>query len=92
MKTVYKFPLSITTKQFITVKTGSIPLHVGLDPSGVPCIWVKCNTETPTSEGLEIRIIGTGHEIPYDAQIHIGSFVQGVYVWHVFTPDKDFPI
>jgi hypothetical protein len=91
MKTIHKNHLQVCTHQILTVREGAIPIHVGLDPKGVPSIYFKVDDTRPHEE-IEIYIMGTGHEIPYGAQIHIGSFVQEPYVWHVFTKDRDFPI
>jgi hypothetical protein len=83
MKTIYKYPIQITDEQDLEIPHG-YPLHVGLDPQGVPCIWFQVNTDHLKSK-VKIHIIGTGNPIPDAAIFYIGSFVQSPFVWHVYT-------
>lgn len=83
MKTIYKYPLEIKGEQ--TIKTGGDGaniIHVGLDPMGTPCIWLEVDTLWPYKD-LPIYIVGTGNPIP-EGRGHVGSFVQGPFVWHVY--------
>ncbi len=84
MTTIWKYPLSITDHQVIDIPGGCEPLHVGLDPVGVPCLWVKVDPER-APRGFHVYIVGTGNPMPDKALSHLGSFSQGVFVWHVFT-------
>jgi len=81
MRTIHKYPLAIVDEQIITTQRSKW-LHVGLDPQGTPCIWAEVDTRNE-SVRRSILIIGTGNPIPYGAK-HIGSFVQGSFVWHVY--------
>ena len=83
MTKIFKYPIKIQQKQEISVPIGVVPIHVGLDPTGEPCIWCVVEIGRPTID-MSIIIIGTGHEMPSEIKVHIGSFVQGPYVWHVF--------
>lgn len=87
MRTVYKYRLNITDEQRIEVqKEAGSPcsiVHVGLDPAGVPCIWMEL-TPGGYIERHVIHIVGTGNPISGSLS-HIGSFVQGPFVWHVYT-------
>lgn len=91
MRTIFKYAIEITDVQVIHVKAGAVPLHVGLDPHGAPCIWMKVNRDYDT-EALVVYVVGTGHPLPTDAEIHLGSFNQGPFVWHVFVKNKETPI
>lgn len=84
MTTIYKYPFYIEDEPSITLPTGYQILHVGLDPQGTPCIWALVNTER--SE-LPVRffLVGTGHPVPSLSTVHIGSFLQGRFVWHLFS-------
>lgn len=86
MKTIYKYPIAITRFQSIYVQPKAKPVHVGLDPQGQPCIWCEAETAANERELLDIFVIGTGHELSCEARNHIGSFVQGLFVWHIYTP------
>jgi len=86
MKTIHKYPIAITDRQDVTMPRSAGIVHVGLDPNGHPCIWAMVETGNPM-EDVAILIIGTGNPIPDDAGYHFGSFVQGPFVWHVYSGD-----
>lgn len=82
MRTVYKYIIKITDEQVISLPLVQL-LHVGLDPSGFPCVWAEVETEMPSSD-VTIFVVGTGHPVP-DGAWHVGSFVQGGFVWHIYA-------
>lgn len=84
MNTVWKFPLEITDMQKIKMPVGAVVVHGGLDPFGVPCLWCQVDDQEYISRYEVIYIVGTGNPIPPDASRHLGSFVQGPFVWHVY--------
>ena len=93
MSTIYKFPLNMqsanrgnTTIPLWDLRLEKV-LHAGLDPQGIPCIWAKVTPTKGMHAVLPINLVGTGIDLgPCDfSSNHIGSFVQGPYVWHVFT-------
>lgn len=90
MDTVFKYPLpgpfGIVTAR---IHREFCPLHVGLDPSGVPCLWCRVNTESETIN-VAMAVVGTGHAIPPNSN-HAGSWVDGPYVWHAFTELRPSP-
>ncbi len=86
-RTIYKFPLAIEEKQKIEflkeAGTTCKIIHVGLDPQDQPCVWIELYVGTyPCS--YEFKIIGTGGRVS-GCDNHVGSFVQGRYVWHVYV-------
>jgi hypothetical protein len=86
MNTIWKYPLRIADFQEVRVKLNGIPIHAGLDPSGSPCVWCEVEEDNTDTEPLHIYIIGTGNPLPSRAREHLGSFVQGPFVWHVYHP------
>lgn len=87
MRTIYKYPIEITDSQKIEMPVGSELIHAGFDPTGTPCVWALVDTATDKCL-QEILIFGTGNPISeghYLSSEHIGSFVQGQFVWHVFA-------
>ena len=52
-----------------------------------PCLWAMVIPESK-KRTYHFKIVGTGHSIPDDAKTrilsHIGTFQDGVYVWHLF--------
>jgi hypothetical protein len=83
MKTIYKYPIKITDEQEIQMPAHANVLHVGLDPQGTPCLWAMVDTAKPM-EPVSVLVVGTGNPMPFEPLRHVGSFVQGPFVWHVF--------
>jgi hypothetical protein len=85
MITIWKYPLAITEEQTLKIPLGYKPLHVGLDPAGVPCLWCKVNTESEPCPAA-VFVVGTGGDADFDYnERYVGSFVDGSFVWHVFA-------
>lgn len=82
-RTIWKFPIKIQEEQTITVPGNPTFLHAGLDPSGQACVWAMVY---PGDEKREHKILlrGTGHPIEVPFGLHLGTFLQGEFVWHVF--------
>lgn len=83
MRTIHKYPIQIADNQNLEVPHGAAIIHVGIDPTGAPCIWADVDTDN-YKVGFPVLVRGTGHPIPSGA-CHVGSFAQGPFVWHVFT-------
>lgn len=87
MRVVYKYPIAITDRQMVAVHkeagTSTKIVHAGLDPNGIPCVWIELIPGTYI-ETYEICVIGTGNPIHGNVE-HIGSFVQKPFVWHIYV-------
>jgi hypothetical protein len=79
---IWKFPIEIIKHQKIKMPVGAKIIHAGLDPKTVPCIWAVVRPDNPTNY-RDIFIYGTGNATG-KVDNHIGTFVQGRFVWHVF--------
>lgn len=84
-RTVWKYELTIDDEIDLFIPGGN-PLRVvliGLDPNGAPCLWAEVD---PSARKVRRRLYirGTGHAVPPSAN-HLGSFLQGPFVWHVFV-------
>jgi len=78
---IWKFPLN---EERIKMPIGSWPLSVGLDPSGVPCIWCAVDDQEP-GRWYRVIIAVTGGNTPnLDSVRFVGSFVHGDFVGHVY--------
>lgn len=83
------------------------PVHFGLqktdeyDPSlqttiyrKVPTVWVEQwlpeKDEQFRTEKVVFEIFGTGHHIPVGA-LHIGSVIDGGFVWHLYQTSSSLP-
>jgi hypothetical protein len=88
---VWKFPL---IDKGVVMPVGSQLLCVQMQ-NGIPCIWAIVDPEAP-KEKVNIRVYGTGHEIPEDAGLgYLGTVQDGPFVWHFFndlTPAHDEPL
>ena len=87
MRTVYKYPFATggdIAEQHINVYGWATVRMVGLDPHGKPCIWAESSPKEELSKRT-IYVVGTGQPIPEEAEYYLGSFVQGPYVWHVYS-------
>jgi hypothetical protein len=91
MKTIYKFPLVIIGKQFVELPKGARIIHIGLDPSGKASLWAEVDTTEPKILRV-VRIVGTGHSLPEAPAKHVGSFIDGDTVLHVYIyPEHVYP-
>lgn len=86
MTTIYRYPIEITVRQELLVPAHASVRHVGLDPTGQPCIWFEVNPEYKPAP-IILFVVGTGHPLPDDAVLHIGSFIHGPFVWHLFLDE-----
>ena len=83
-RTILKYPLQVTDRQTVALPRGAKVLSVQ-DQRGILCLWALVATDAEIVN-VDIRIHGTGHELPDDASAyaHLGTVQQGQYVWHVF--------
>jgi hypothetical protein len=89
MLQIWKYPFHIEST--ISVSTHKSAKILMIDcQQNVPCIWMLVD---PSSEKVtrRLKLVGTGHEIDVQETSyilgqtrHVGSFQQGVFVWHVF--------
>jgi hypothetical protein len=86
MNTVWKTRVAIMDRQKVAVPAGARPVFVAIDPQGVPSIWWEVNSEVSLVD-RHIWICGTGNPVPFGTADHIGSFVHGQFVWHVYVDD-----
>lgn len=83
---VYKYPLR-SMDDTINVPDGAVVL-VGRDASNSVCVWIQHADRNGLRRDRRVYIAGTGHDIPQPAN-HLGSFVDGQYVWHIYSPDLE---
>jgi hypothetical protein len=92
MKTIYKYPLSITDYQTVKMPVRSKILTVQVQ-SGHLFLWAMINSCEGNMAEYPVWIFGTGHEITEpEATIRYVSTVQfdsGHLVFHVFVGAED---
>lgn len=84
MRTVYKYPIQRATTKLELDAFARI-LHVGLDPSGQPCLWALVDTEETTKKLRTFECFFTGENLArVNASGYVGTFIDGALVYHVF--------
>ncbi len=86
-KTIWKFPLIVTTWQNITMPIGAEILTVQIQ-NEEPCLWALVNPKAET-ESRRIGMFGTGTSVSYDMRasrkyISTLQMKNGLFVLHVF--------
>lgn len=84
MKTIWKFPIRESNYE-IKVPRSATVVHVALQ-DGTPTIWA----EIDLAQEFVVRhvsIIGTGQPIFGDGWAHVGTVLDGIWVWHVYLQD-----
>lgn len=87
LRIIYKYPLD----SVLSVPGGYRVLHVGEDPQGQACVWLEIDTvgaEQPRpSVSVAFFRFGTGGIVDQAKSQHVGSYVEGSYVWHVYEQE-----
>ncbi len=87
-KSIWKFKLKTTDRQFITMPVGAEILTVQVQHDE-PCIWALVDLDQKMESHRVIEVFGTGHTISRDnkgERKYIGAYQLegGVFVGHVF--------
>ena len=81
MTTIWKYDVDLT-RGLLLIPEHSRILSFQIQ-NGHRCVWAAVNTEARLVS-RRIVIYGTGHELPDDPGVYIGSAQQGPFVWHAF--------
>lgn len=83
MRIIYKYPLDILTDNVSTLPKDGKIIHVGRDPNGLICIWLEINPDNEL-ERRSFVLFGTGRPFDDDTLQHVGSVLDGHFVWHIY--------
>lgn len=88
-QTIWKFPLTITDEQEITVQEALVLRILTLQVQReVPCLWLLVIPKPGVESRIPLRMIGTGHLIEelQTRPVYLGTFQirGGALVFHVF--------
>lgn len=84
MKAIFKYDLQPN----MSVPKGAKILHVGAKANEPLCLWMLVDPDQQY-EQRSFEIIGTGQLISYPSKsVHIGTVIQGAFVWHIFETIK----
>lgn len=86
MRTIWKFPILGGWFEQLPMPRGAKILHVA-DQGGIINLWAEVDT---TAERVRrtVVVVGTGHSLPEGDGSHIGTVMQGQYVWHIYIEDE----
>lgn len=94
MRTIYKYPIPIEQVSstdgafFIQTHGGAKVVHIELDPTQEPCIWMEVETGELTKARL-FYLVPTGRVIPNSPLgklHHLATFIKNGLVFHVYEP------
>lgn len=80
---IYKYHLELVPRQEIALPIYAHLLSIQLQRDTV-CLWAAVHPSNET-QPLRIILVGTGHEIPVDAERYLGTVQQDGCVWHFFS-------
>ena len=87
MKTIWKFPLSVTDFQSVRIPRDAEILSVA-DQYGDICVWALVDPKAELEDRM-FYIFGTGNPVnEVIPKNFLGSIQQSVFVWHVFVGVK----
>lgn len=78
---VFKYKIDISGFQ-LDLPEGAKILKIDLQ-AGVPQMWIMFD-ENKRTRPSKFSVYGTGHEIRPESVLHVGTFQQEGFVWHVF--------
>ena len=85
MRTVYKYPLEwpMASDEFtMSFPEGAELLHFDMQ-GRAPTIWALVDPDKPVARRT-FRLAGTGHPIEAEEMAHVGTCMDGPFVWHLF--------
>jgi hypothetical protein len=84
MKTIFKYPLSVTDTQVVSMPKNADVFSAQFQGDQL-CTWALVDTEAET-EDREFRIFGTGNPFELSGMFRfVDTAQQGQFVWHVFV-------
>jgi hypothetical protein len=89
VKTIWKYPISVTDRQSVRMPAGAKILTVAVRHETV-CLWAEVDPAAPKTPRA-IAIHGTGHEKPDMEGAYIGTFMllDGDQVFHAYDVTAD---
>jgi len=87
MKTIWKFPLRPEASFTVNVPKGATFLHVGVDPQGEPCLWAEVDPGANVEPWI-LSVVMTGGDVPFRPRRHLGTFLVGSIVAHVYREER----
>lgn len=86
MKTVFKYPIPISSRFILDLPRGATIL-TAQDQGGNAQLWAEVEPEAPKVTRY-LSIVGTGHEVLGNSK-YICTFQQEPFVWHLYERVAD---
>ena len=83
---IYKYAFPIQDRFEIEMPIYSEIIKVEMQ-GNIPCLWAIVNPGAVLCK-TKFVVIGTGQEFNEDNLVHISTFQQGEFVWHLFEEIK----
>lgn len=89
---IYKYPINVPPNGVLCIpmsRDGLEVLRLGPDPTGQQCIWVEHDDDWVPSRPTIHHIYFEAAGFEFDPRIavnYLGSYVDGKYVWHLYSP------
>lgn len=87
---IFKYPIAIEQDGLIKLPVPFKPIHVGLDPNGLLCLWGEVNEDAIQAD-FRICVLMTGQDVPgaknYVGVRHIGSLQKDWFILHVYLSE-----
>jgi hypothetical protein len=81
--TVWKFEVAAGDVVRVPMPAGARVLHVGTQRPRHLCVWAEVDGLAGLVE-RRFLVRGTGHPLPADRGPHLGTVIDGPFVWHVY--------
>lgn len=82
MRAIWKFEVTPTDRFVIDMPKEAKLLAVQVQ-HGVPQLWAEVDTDN-AKEYRTFAIYGTGNMLPSDPGKYVGTFQDGIFVWHLY--------
>lgn len=84
MKRVHRYEIPIADEFEIQLPAGFEIIHVGTGPGAVPSFWAIVDPARPAVTA-RFMLVGPGHVMETAIGKHMGTFVRGGFVGHLFS-------
>lgn len=81
MRTVFKYPLEIASRQTVAIPSGAVFLSLRMQRE-VPTIWMLVDPEGPTQD-VVVKMYGTGEALE-NVGPYVGTVESDYFTWHFF--------
>ena len=94
-KVIYRYRVTVGNIDSVVAPSGTVVL-VAADRGGksdVVEVWIEHEAHDgaamPGPGSITLNVYGTGHPIPDEENVHVGSCISGPFVWHVYATYDD---